>query len=148
MHWDSEILINFSPLKKGHSSCQVTFSLQKGWPYKRGTNVSQNKILSPIDIVRFIFFCKILFLLWKKSLNSDGQQFNQNQQNKQLPLAWNHRTQKRSRYSLMESEVLAWDRQVKVYPTYSFECEKKHYYCTDKLFIQHVHLNVKRNTSI
>ena len=55
---------------------------------------------------------------------------------------------KRSRYSLMESEVLAWDRQVKVYPTCLFDCEKKHYYCTDKLFIQHVHLSVKRKTVI
>jgi hypothetical protein len=34
-----------------------------------------------------------------ESLNSDGQQFNQYQQNKQSPLTTNHRTQERQWYN-------------------------------------------------
>jgi hypothetical protein len=38
LHWDSKILLK-CPLKRGHPSYMATFSLQKGWHYKRGTTV-------------------------------------------------------------------------------------------------------------
>jgi hypothetical protein len=71
MHWDMKMLeINVS-LKWGHFSYKVTFSLQKGWSYINND-------------------CCIM-----KSLNNDGQQFNQ--QNEQLTLAskfWTHNEKK------------------------------------------------------
>ena len=49
--------------------------------------------------------------LWKESLNSDGQQFHQYQQNKQSPLT-EHK--KQTRHMMLEIQVLAWDRHTKV----------------------------------
>jgi len=37
-------------------------------------------------------WCLVKEQLWKESLNSDGQQFHQNQQNERLPLTSNHWT--------------------------------------------------------
>ena len=47
--------------------------------------------------------------LWKESLNSNGEQFHQYQQNKQSPFTLTHWTYKRPRH-MMEIQVLAWDR--------------------------------------
>ena len=48
-------------------------------------------------------------LIWKESLNSDGQQFHQYQQSKQLPLISNHWTEIRRWHTVMEIQVHAWD---------------------------------------
>jgi hypothetical protein len=48
MNWDSKILL-ICPLKRVHPSLKVTFSLQRGWPYNRGTTVYQNKIQNLSD---------------------------------------------------------------------------------------------------
>ena len=43
--------------------------------------------------------------LWKESLNSDGQQFHQYQQNKQSALIVTHRTQKMPWHMTLEIQV-------------------------------------------
>ena len=52
----------------------------------------------------------------EESLNSDGQHFNQYQQNEQSPLTSNNLTQKRPWNMVLEIKVLASDRHKKVKP--------------------------------
>jgi hypothetical protein len=48
----------------------------------------------------------------KESLNSDGQQFRQHQQNLKQPLILAHRVPKtkRTRHMMLETQVMAWNR--------------------------------------
>jgi hypothetical protein len=50
--------------------------------------------------------CVNLYVLWKETLTSDGQQFHQYQQNEQSPLISNCWAQKRPEYMLLEIYVL------------------------------------------
>ena len=52
--------------------------------------------------------------LWKESLNSNGEQFHQYQQNKQSSFTWTHWTQKRPQHMMLEIQVLAWDSHTHV----------------------------------
>ena len=49
-------------------------------------------------------------MLWKESLNSDGHQFCQYQQNKQSPLILTELTEHKKTPRHMKVEILAWDR--------------------------------------
>ena len=48
--------------------------------------------------------------LWQESLNTDGQQFHQYQQNEQSPLTLTHLTQKQGRHITLEIRIIAMDR--------------------------------------
>jgi hypothetical protein len=50
------------------------------------------------------------YMLWKESLNSDGQQFHQYQQNEQLSLTFIQWTQKNPWHMTLEIQILDWDR--------------------------------------
>ena len=52
--------------------------------------------------------------LWKKSLNSDGHQFHQFQQNDQSPLIFNLFSTKRTWPTTLETQVLVWYRHKEV----------------------------------
>ena len=47
------------PLKKGHYSCKPTFSLQKGWPYKRGTTEYTKTVNISQDVDKQINFIMV-----------------------------------------------------------------------------------------
>jgi hypothetical protein len=57
---------------------------------------------------------KFILMLWKKSLNSDSQQFLQYQQNEQSPLTITHWIQKRPQHMMLEIQFLAWERHKNV----------------------------------
>ena len=46
---ESKILLNV-PIKRGHLTYNATFSLQKGWPYKRGTTVIESRHIIGIKV--------------------------------------------------------------------------------------------------
>jgi len=54
-----------------------------------------------------------LFLIVKRKLNSDGNQFHQYQQNNQLPLIFTELAERKKTMTL-EIHVLTWDRHIKV----------------------------------
>jgi len=87
--------------------------------------------------------------LWKESLDSDGQQFYQYQQNVKPPLTSTHRTQKRPCHMMLEIQVLTRDRHKNVVVfywlmrsllTWSLDLQRQYRYkvyinktCTDSL---------------
>ena len=58
-------------------------------------------------MVEFCFYSKSL---WKESLNSDGQQLHQYQQNEQLPRS---STKKRLEHMALEMNVMTYDKHKK-----------------------------------
>jgi hypothetical protein len=94
------------PLKAGpseewlNSSVQWTFSIPVLWLWIQFWGVKCH--------VRVTF--KQWFLLWKESLNSDGQQFQNYKQNEQSPLTLTHWLQQRKTTTYdVAKHVLAWD---------------------------------------
>ena len=49
IRFQSKILLNV-PIKRGHLTYNATFSLQKGWPYKRGTTVIESRHIIGIKV--------------------------------------------------------------------------------------------------
>ena len=64
--------------------------------------------------VAYLFKFWSCVFLWKESLNSDGQQLFQHQQNEHLLLTFIHLVQKRPRHIILKIYVLPWDRHKNV----------------------------------
>ena len=74
--------------------------------YVQNMQDGQKKIVK--NIVTYAQVCQVI--IKKQSLNSDGQQFHQYQQNEWLPLIYSHWKQKRPWNITLEIQVLARDR--------------------------------------
>jgi hypothetical protein len=60
-------------------------------------------------IIQIKLLCS--WLLWKESVNNDGEQFYKYKQNKQLPLTSNNSTQERPQHMALEIQILTWNRR-------------------------------------